>query len=115
MIRGEDEFDHRADIYSVGCMAYWLLTGQLVFEAKTGMGLMIEHVKSKPEPPSTRTELPIAPGLERIVLSCLEKRPEDRPQSALQLSEMLAGIELSDVWTPSRAREWWQLHLPQER
>ncbi len=115
MIRGENDFDGRADIYSVGCVAYWLLTGQIIFGAKTVMDLMIEHVKSKPDPPSTRTELPVAPELERIVLSCLEKRPEDRPQSALQLSEMLAEIELSDVWTPSRAREWWQLHLPQKR
>ncbi len=115
MVRGGGEFDVRADIYSLGCTAYWLLTGQIVFEAETTMDLMIEHVKSKPEPPSTRTELPVEPELERIVLSCLEKRPEDRPQSALRLSEMLAGIELGDVWTSSRAREWWQLHLPRER
>jgi len=115
MIRGEGDFDHRADIYCLGCVAYWLLTGQIVFEAKGAMDLMVEHVKSKPEPPSTRTEVAISSGLDEIVLSCLEKRPEDRPQSALQLSGMLAEVELSDVWTPSRAQEWWQIHLPHER
>jgi serine/threonine-protein kinase len=78
------------------------------------MDLMIEHVKSKPEPPSARTEIPVRPELERVVFSCLEKQPDDRPQSALELSDMLSAIDFSEAWTAARAREWWELHLPKE-
>jgi serine/threonine-protein kinase len=100
--------DGRADIYATGCLAYWLLTGKLVFTSDTTMGLLLHHAKTAPTPPSARTELPIPATLERLVLSCLAKEPGDRPQSAKELSLRLAEVEGSESWNQDRAREWWE-------
>ncbi len=79
VILGEAEVDRRADVYALGCVAYFLLTGQLVFEADTPMKMLMQHVHAKPMPPSLRTELPIPRELDEFVLSCLEKDPEQAP------------------------------------
>jgi serine/threonine-protein kinase len=107
-----DRVDARADIYSTGCVAYWLLTGELVFAADTPMKLVLAHAHAQPEPPSARTELPIPPDLEALVLSCLAKNPECRPKSPRDLLEQLETVVLRRKWTDSRAREWWTEHLP---
>jgi len=104
--------DGRVDIYATGCVAYWLLTGQLVFTAETPMGLLMHHIHTPPLPPSARSELPIPPALDRLVLSCLAKDPADRPQSARELSLRLAEVEGAGGWTQDRARDWWLTHQP---
>jgi serine/threonine-protein kinase len=104
------EVDGRADIYATGCVAYWLLTGQYVFTAETPIGLLLKHAQSEPSPPSTRTEQPIPPGLDELVMACLAKSPGDRPQSARELSLRLSEVEGADGWTQERAREWWRAH-----
>jgi plasmid stabilization system protein ParE len=104
--------DARADIYSTGCVAYWLLTGQLVFVADTPVKLLLAHAQSPPVPPSARTELPIPPDLDALVLSCLAKDPESRPKSPRDLLAHLEGVALQQQWTDARAREWWTDHLP---
>ena len=104
------DLDGRADIYATGCVAYWLLTGQLVFTADTSMGLLLKHAQTPPTPPSARTELPIPPALEDLVLSCLAKDPAKRPQSARELSLRLAEVEGASAWTQDRARDWWATH-----
>jgi eukaryotic-like serine/threonine-protein kinase len=104
--------DGRADIYATGCVAYWLLTGKLVFTAGTPMGLLVQHIQAPPAPPSTQTELPIAPALDALVLSCLAKDPADRPQSARELSLRLGELEGENPWTQERARDWWGAHRP---
>jgi serine/threonine-protein kinase len=109
---GGVDVDTRADIYSTGCVAYWLLTGQLVFAADTPMRLLLAHAQVPPESPSTRTERPIPPGLDALVLSCLAKDPESRPASPRDLLMRLEAIALSQPWTDARAREWWNVHLP---
>jgi serine/threonine-protein kinase len=101
--------DGRADIYATGCLAYWLLTGKLVFTSDTAMGLLLHHAKTAPTPPSARTELPIPPALEHLVLLCLAKDPADRPQSAKELSLRLAEVEGAESWTQDRARGWWEI------
>jgi serine/threonine-protein kinase len=108
---GGTPLNGRADIYATGCVAYWLLTGQLVFSADTPMGLVMHHVRTPPAPPSTRTERPISEALDRLVLSCLAKDPADRPQ-AKELSRQLAGLEGANAWTEERARDWWAKHRP---
>jgi serine/threonine protein kinase len=106
------ELDARADIYATGCVAYWLLTGQFVFTAETPMGLLLHHAQTPPAPPSSRTDLPIPPALDRLVLSCLAKDPAERPQSARELSRRLAEVDSASAWTQDRARSWWATHQP---
>lgn len=106
------DVDGRADIYATGCVAYWLLTGQFVFTADTPMGLLLKHAQTPPPPPSARTELPIPPALDDLVLSCLAKDPAKRPQFARELSRRLAEVEGASTWTQDRARDWWVTHQP---
>jgi eukaryotic-like serine/threonine-protein kinase len=84
--------DGRADLYSLGCVAYYLLTGHLVFEGETPLQTILKHLQQPPEPPSRRTDRPIPAELETLVLACLAKRPDERPSSARELAERLAAI-----------------------
>jgi serine/threonine-protein kinase len=106
--------DGRADIYATGCVAYWLLTGSMVFTADTAMGLLLHHAQTPPAAPSSRSELPIPAALDHLILSCLAKDPADRPQSARELSRRLAGIEGLSAWTEDHAKEWWTKQFPSE-
>ena len=105
------EVDGRADIYATGCLAYWLLTGQLVFTAETPMALLLQHAGTAPAPPSSRTERPLPKALDDLVLCCLAKDPAQRPQSARELSRRLAEVGGANQWTQDDAREWWVTHL----
>ena len=122
MVRGTPEFiapeqllggtqiDNRADIYATGCLAYWLLTGQLVFTGDSPMRLLAQHLQAMPEPPSARTELPVPTELDAIVLACLAKDPSDRPQTARELARRLEAVPVDCEWTPELARAWWETH-----
>jgi serine/threonine-protein kinase len=107
---GKKDIDGRADLYALGCVAYWLLTGCMVFEADTPMGVVMEHVKTEPVKLSARTEVDVPKALEDAVHACLAKEPGDRPQSASELAERLSKIEFESPWTPQRAERWWSLH-----
>ncbi|MBA3496101.1 MAG: serine/threonine protein kinase [Gemmatimonadales bacterium] len=89
----EQAVDGRADLYSLGCVAYFLLTGRLVFEAETAIQMIVKHLQEVPVPPSARTENPVPRALESLVLACLAKRPEDRPAGAAELGRALDGLE----------------------
>ena len=107
---GDGDVDGRSDIYALGCVAYWLLTGTLVFKGTTPMETIVLHVNRPPEPPSRRIARPIPAELEEIVLDCLAKDPADRPQTADELAERLAAVRTAEAWSPRRAREWWDGH-----
>lgn len=107
-----DPVDGRTDIYAVGCVAYWLVTGQLVFRCDSPMATMAHHLNKTPVPPSQCTEHVIPKELDEVILSCLEKDPDRRPQSAEALDAMLDACGIDKPWTPGRAREWWALHEP---
>jgi eukaryotic-like serine/threonine-protein kinase len=107
---GDADIDGRADIYATGCVAYWLLTGQYVFTADTPIGILLHHASTPPVPPSARTDQPIPPGLERVIMACLAKNPADRPQTARELSLRLGEVACAEAWTEDRAREWWTAH-----
>ena len=109
---GGSALDGRADIYATGCVAYWLLTGELVFTADTPFALLMHHAHTAPIPPSARTELSIPAALDQLVLSCLAKDPADRPQTARELSRRLATVDGANAWTEDRARDWWAGHQP---
>jgi len=109
---GDVEVDHRVDVYALGCVLYWLLTGRWVFEASSPVRLMHLHIQEPPAPPSRRTELPVPPALDELVLACLAKRPEDRPADAGELGRRLAALDLAGGWTRDRAARWWNHHQP---
>src|SRR5262249_11673335 len=104
--------DERSDLYSLGCVAYWMLTGRTVFSGEP-MAVMIHHARTSPQPPSKAAGRPIPARLEEVVLACLEKAPENRPSSALALWQQLGEITLATPWTPERAEAWWGEHLPE--
>jgi eukaryotic-like serine/threonine-protein kinase len=106
------EADHRVDIYALGCVAYWLVTGELVFEGPQVIKVMYDHVHTPPAPPSSRSVLPIPPELETLILACLEKEPSRRPASASELQERLQAVPLAAPWTRERAERWWAEHAP---
>jgi serine/threonine-protein kinase len=105
------EVDQRADVYALGCVAYYLLTGQLVFDADTPMKMFVQHLQTTPVPPSQRTEMPIPRELDEIVLACLEKDPSRRPQNADELLRMLRRCRSAETWDNDAARVWWEKHL----
>jgi len=98
--------DGRADLYALGCFAYFLLTGHVVFEAENALQLIAKHLQSTVIPPSIRTGRHIPEPLEHVVMKCLAKRPQERPQSAAELAQMLDWIP-TEGWTEDQARTWW--------
>jgi serine/threonine protein kinase/CHASE1-domain containing sensor protein len=105
-ILGRGPVDARVDIYAVGGVAYFLLTGTLVFSGGTVVEVCAKHLTVPPEPPSERLGRPIPPGLEALVLRCLEKDPEKRTESAEKLLRELQALNLG-AWDSDRARAWW--------
>lgn len=113
VVRGDRVPDHRVDIYTLGCVAYWLLTGRLVFQAPNAIQLMYQHANTPPVPPSQRSEFEIPPALDSVILACLAKVPEERPQNAAELARRLALAIPSPVWTDELAHRWWDRHHPE--
>jgi serine/threonine-protein kinase len=103
--------DERSDLYSLGCVGYWMLTGQPVFTGEP-LAVMVHHARTAPKPPSAIAPAPIPERLERIILSCLEKPPEKRPTSAIDLWQQLGEVPLTEGWTAQRAQRWWLENLP---
>jgi hypothetical protein len=102
--------DARADIYALGAVAYFLLTGVGVFEAPSTLLMCSKHLNEIPVPPSQRGATNVDADLERLVLRCLEKKREDRPQTALELRDALLACEASGDWPRAHAEAWWQKH-----
>jgi serine/threonine protein kinase len=101
-----------SDIYAIGGVGYFLLTGTTVFSGKTIMDVCMKHVRAVPEPPSRRLGRPISPSLEAILLQCLAKDPMKRPPSARALMNALARCEPSQPWTEADAESWWSQFNP---
>lgn len=102
-----EEVDARSDIYALGAVTYFLCTGTHVFNGGTLVEVCAHHLHSEPEPPSLRRGRRLDPALESLILSCLKKRREDRPQSALEFLERLEECQQFGAWKSSDARAWW--------
>jgi serine/threonine-protein kinase len=106
-----DNVDGRADLYALGAVGYFLLTATPVFSGTSAIDVCAQHLHSLPEPPSTRVGVSLPSGLESVLLRCLAKKPEQRPQTAAALAEELGQVQVAG-WTQQQARVWWQEHEP---
>jgi serine/threonine protein kinase len=103
-----------ADVYALGCVGYWLLTGQTVFKASNPTMMMLQHVQASPVPPSLKSPQPVPRDLEEIIMRCLAKDPSDRPSDAAALAGLLERCRIAMPWTQARAHDWWRGHLDGE-
>ncbi len=107
-VQTQGVIDCRSDIYSLGAVAYFLLTGQELFDTDSVVEIIRRHLQEAPQPPSQRLGRPISADLEALVMSCLEKDPDRRPQSAKELAARLRLCREAATWTERLARRWWE-------
>jgi tRNA A-37 threonylcarbamoyl transferase component Bud32 len=100
----------RSDLYAVGLVGYFLLTGKPVFDGKNVVDICSKHLHDRPVRMSVRLGRSVPADLERVILSCLEKEPSRRPKSAASLAGLLDQCADSGAWTIDRARAWWAQH-----
>ena len=106
-ISKKGELDGRSDLYAVGAMAYFMLTGRYVFVGENPIEIVEQHQSVEPTPPSAHS--PNLPqDLEQVVLDCLKKDPAQRPRTAHALIDRLNACACANQWNQSRAREWWK-------
>ncbi len=111
---GEREADARSDIYSLGCVMYYLLTGRHPFAYKQSVKVIVAHASETPLAP--RVVNPDVPReFEEVVMRCLEKDPEDRYQDVQALRAALLELPLEHAWSSEKATEWWSCHGCPER
>ncbi len=108
VIRDPDSIDGRTDLYALGAVGYFLLTGTDVFDAPNVIELCSHHLKTTPDPPSSRIGEKLPAALEQAIMSCLAKDPDDRPADAGELFETLEQLKASYSWSREDARSWWQ-------
>lgn len=99
--------DARSDLYALGAVGYFLLTGKQLYEGKSTVSICVQHLNADPVPPSQRLGTTLPTDLEEIVLSCLKKKPASRPQSSEELISILDSCDDSGLWTNSEASHWW--------
>ncbi len=102
--------DPRSDIYSVGALGYYLLTGQYIFDAKTIPEIHEKQMTTAPIPIRQRTTNPVSPEMEQTLLRCLEKETDLRPQSAGELRALLLASPAASHWTPEARVAWWEAY-----
>ncbi len=102
-----DNVDHRSDLYALGAVGYYMLTGKQVFTGNI-VEICGHHLHTEPTPPSERLgrELPVE--LEAVIMQCLAKKPEERPHSAREMRERLAACFEVKRWRQADARVWWE-------
>ncbi len=105
-----EAIDGRLDLYALGCVGYFLLTGLLVFEADSAVRMIGQHLRAEPVPPSIRSGRTIPEELDRVIVACLAKQPASRPATAEALERRLAAIE-SAPWSQEEARAWWNTNM----
>jgi TRAP-type C4-dicarboxylate transport system permease small subunit len=113
-IADPDSVGPASDLYAVGAVGYFLLTGEQVFERKSLTAILAAHLQDWPAPPHERLGAPVPEVLEKLIMDCLDKDPTNRPQSARALRQALDAVELPQPWTENEARIWWTNHRRRE-
>lgn len=103
-----DKVDARSDLYSLGAVGFYLVTGETVFFGSSIGEVMMQHVKNPPDKPSSRLKQPISSAFETLLMRCLEKKPADRPLGARELEDALAQCAASLPWGREQAEDWWR-------
>ena len=111
-IQSPAEVGPASDLYAVGAVGYFLLTGTPLFSGDSIIEVCRRQVMDPPDPPSVRLGHPVSPEFETLLLQCLAKQPADRPVGAQQLAEALLACPAAKLWTPAMAEEWWRRHGP---
>src|SRR5262249_28260789 len=104
--RGRGDLDARSDIYSLGAVAYALITGRPPFDSTNGMEVMMAHVRDEVVRPSEH-QADVPADLEGVILRCLAKKPDDRFQDVDSLEQALAECTAANQWTQAHAARWW--------
>jgi serine/threonine-protein kinase len=112
---GNPDIDGRTDLYGLGCIGYWLLTGRLVFEEAGGTAQMLAHLNKLPAPPSEKATSAVPKSLDQAILMCLAKNPDQRPASAEILAGLLDVCGDAGMWTRQEAQRWWLANMTGER
>lgn len=102
--------DHRSDLYAVGAVGYFLLTGRPVFDADGIVELCQKHVSESPIPPSELVDFQISTAVENAIMGCLDKMPSRRPQTARELAQLVNRSPVAYEWTLDEADTWWGRH-----
>ena len=103
---GREQLDARSDIYNVGAVAYFLMTGKLPFDRQSAVQMLHAHAY-EPLVPSQEFKQGVPADLQGVIVRCLEKDPERRYQDAITLDKALAACESASQWSAERAEEWW--------
>lgn len=110
MVTEPGQPDARSDLYALGAVGYYLLTGEHVFAGGSVIEVLGHHMHSDPERPSERLGAPLPEDLEDLVLDLLAKDPSRRPGNALEVRRRLERCAAANEWSPRLAEAWWQKH-----
>ena len=108
---GNSSVDGRTDLYGLGCVAYWLLTGKLVFEENGAAAMLLAHLQKAPIPPSQRNGSQLPECLDEVVITCLQKKPSDRFSDTQVLARSLDSCNVGS-WSAEDAESWWRTNVP---
>lgn len=109
-IKDCNQADVRSDLYSLGALGYYILTGKEVFDGDSISELCRKHLTETPEPPGARIGKVFDPQLESLLMRCLEKDPAARPQTARDLAQLLFACPVAEQWTLESRAVWWAEH-----
>jgi serine/threonine protein kinase len=107
-VEHSNEVDAGSDLYSLGAVGYFLVTGEAMFDCLTLGEVLMHQVKDLPVRPSERLGKPVSPDLEELLMRCLAKNPASRPAHARELDDALARCRSATDWTRELADEWWR-------
>lgn len=110
--KSPDKVDARSDLYAVGAVGYFLVTGTPLFSGDRVLDILNHQAKTPPEPPSQRGGQPVSPEMERLLMQCLSKSADDRPATAHEIIFALDELPSANSWTDRDARDWWRRYLP---